>query len=238
MFKTIKNVKINYKQYGEGEDIVLLHGWGQNIQMMEPLGNNLKNKYRITIIDLPGFGLSNEPDYAYSVYDYTDSVHELLEELNVKKPTMIGHSFGGRLSIIYASKYPTNKVVLLASPWLVHEVKSKKQSLLKTVKKVKILKPLANVMKKYIGSQDYKNASPMMRDVLVKTVNEDLTQCVKKIEVPALLIWGESDTAVKVEDAKLLDETLKNSKLIIYPGTHYCYLEKLNEVTNDIINFL
>ena len=57
MFKKIKNIKINYKQYGEGKDVVLLHGWGQNIEMMKPLGDNLSDHYKITIIDLPGFGL-------------------------------------------------------------------------------------------------------------------------------------------------------------------------------------
>ena len=55
MIKKIRNLDINYIQYGEGEDVVLLHGWGQNIEMMSPLGKNIENK-RITILDLPGFG--------------------------------------------------------------------------------------------------------------------------------------------------------------------------------------
>ncbi len=237
MFKVIKNIRINYKSYGSGEDIVLLHGWGQNIEMMEPLAKKIPD-HRITIIDLPGFGLSNEPEEVYSVYDYTEFLHEFFKEMGIKKPTLIGHSFGGRLSIIYASKYDTKRIVLLGSPCVRHEYKSFKQSLLKFLKRMKIFNPLVNLMKKHTGSVDYRNASPMMRDILVKTVNEDLSECAKEVKCDALLIWGDKDTAVPVEHAKELDELLKTSKLIVLPGTHYCYLENLNEVSNLINKFL
>lgn len=238
MFKTIRKIKVNYKQYGKGEDVVLLHGWGQNIQMMDPLGNYLKANKRVTIIDFPGFGLSSEPTSPYSVPDYADFLHELLEELGVKKPILIGHSFGGRVSIVYASKYDVSKVVLFGSPCVRHEYKSKKQSVLKTLKKVKILSPLANLVKKHSGSADYKNASPLMREVLVKVVNQDLSEYAKKIKCPTLLIWGDKDEAVPVSEAKELDELLSDSALIILPGTHYCYLENLHQVVNILNNFI
>ena len=238
MFKKVRNIRINYKQYGEGEDIVLLHGWGQNIQMMDPIGERLKNNHHITIIDLPGFGLSNEPEFAYTVSDYVELVHDLLMELKINKPILIGHSFGGRISIVYASKYDVKKIVLFGSPCVRHEYVSKKQNLLKKMKKIKVLKPIVNVMKKHMGSTDYKNASPMMRDVLVKTVNEDLSEYAKKIKCSALLIWGENDEAVPVSEAKELDELLQDSALIILPGTHYCYLENIDRVINILENFL
>lgn len=238
MFKTIKKIKVNYKQYGEGDDVVLLHGWGQNIQMMEPVSNYLKANHKITIVDLPGFGLSSEPDYAYTVYDYVELLKELFDELKIKKPTLIGHSFGGRLSIIYASKYDVEKIVLFGSPCVRHEYKSTKQTILKTLKKIKILSPLANLMKKFTGSADYKNASPIMREVLVKTVNEDLSECAKKIKAETLLIWGDKDTAVPVSHAKELNNLLENSDLIVLPGSHYCYLENLHQVINILNNFL
>lgn len=238
MFKKVRNIRINYKQYGEGEDIVLLHGWGQNIQMMDPIGERLKNKYHITIIDLPGFGLSNEPDFGYTVSDYVELVHDLLMDLKINNPILIGHSFGGRISIVYASKYDVNKIVLFGSPCVRHEYVSKKQNILKKMKKIKLLKPIVNVMKKHMGSTDYKNASPIMRDVLVKTVNEDLSNYAKKIKCQALLIWGENDEAVPVSEARELDDLLENSALIVLPGTHYCYLENLDRVISILDNFL
>lgn len=238
MFKKIKNIKINYKQYGEGEDIVLLHGWGQNIEMMKPLGDNLSSDHRITIIDLPGFGLSAEPDSVLSVFDYADVVYELLNDLKIDNPIIMGHSFGGRIAIVYASKYKVNKLVLFGSPCVRHEYKSFKQSFYKKLKKVKLFKPLVNVMKKYVGSDDYKNASPMMRDILVKTINQDLSEYARKIKCSTLLIWGDNDEAVPVNEAKELDSLLVDSALIILPGTHYCYLENLNQVINILYNFI
>ena len=238
MLKKIKNININYVQYGSGSDVVLLHGWGQNIEMMRPLGNLLQDNHKVTIIDLPGFGNSCEPDYPYTVYDYVILLEELFQELKIEKPIMIGHSFGGRLSIIYASRNETEKMVLFGSPCVRHEYKSFKQNVLKTLKKVKILSPLANLMKKFIGSPDYKNASEIMRQVLVKTVNEDLSECAKKVTCPTLLIWGENDEAVPLNEAKELEGLLKDGALIVLPGTHYCYLENLGHIGRILESFL
>lgn len=238
MFRKVKNININYHQYGEGKDVVLLHGWGQNIEMMTPLGNLLKDNHRVTIVDLPGFGLSEEPDYAYNVYDYVDLLEELFRELKIKKPSLIGHSFGGRLSIIYASKNDVERLVLFGSPCVRHEHKSLKQSVFKALKKVKFLAPVSELAKKFIGSPDYKNAKGVMREVLVKTVNEDLSECAKRIKCPTLLIWGENDEAVPLNEAKELESLLFDGALIVLPGTHYCYLENLRQVENILNNFL
>ena len=238
MFKRIKNIKINYKQYGNGSDIVLLHGWGQNIDMMRPLGDKFSSNYRITIIDLPGFGLSEEPKEALSVIDYAEIVHELLCELDIKKPIMMGHSFGGRISIVYASCYDVCKLVLFGSPCVRHEYKSLKQSFYKKIKKIKVLSPLVNFMKNHTGSVDYRNASVMMKDILVKTVNQDLSDYARKIKCSTLLIWGENDEAVPVSEAKELEGLLQDGALIILPGTHYCYLENLDKVVSILNNFI
>ena len=238
MLKKKKNIKINYKQYGEGDDLVLLHGWGQNIDMMKPLGDKFSDRYRITIIDLPGFGVSEEPDSAYTIFDYTDVVYELLTSLNIINPILVGHSFGGRIAIVYASKYKVNKLVLFGSPCVRHEYKSLKQSFYKQIKKIKILNPLVNFMKNHTGSIDYRNASPRMKEILVKTVNQDLSDYARRIKCSVLLIWGENDEAVPVSEAKELDNLLIDSALIVLPGTHYCYLENLNQVVNILNNFI
>ena len=116
MIIKVKNININCIQYGEGKDVVLLHGWGQNIEMMDPLGKKLSDKYKVTIIDLPGHGLSEEPSPSTTIYDYADVVKEIMNYLNIDKPSLIGHSFGGRVAIVYASKYSVDKLILFGSP--------------------------------------------------------------------------------------------------------------------------
>ena len=237
MIKKIRNLDINYIQYGEGEDVVLLHGWGQNIKMMDPLGKNIENK-RITILDLPGFDGSEKPDFAYNISDYTELLHDFLESININNPILIGHSFGGRIAICYASLYKVNKLVLFGSPFIKREQNNLKVKVLKTLKKIKMLNKLADYMKKYMGSDDYKAASGVMREVLVNTVNTDLTLCAKKISCETLLIWGDNDEAVPVSEAKLLEKTISDSALIILKGTHYCYLENLSHVVSILENFI
>ncbi len=240
MFKKIRNIKINYKQYGKGEDVVLLHGWGQNIEMMKPLGDNLADHYRITIIDLPGFGLSKEPVYALSIFEYADIVYELLKELKIDNPIMMGHSFGGKISLAYATKYKTDKVVSLAGPYrIAAKKKNLKTKILKSLKKVPGLNKLEAFAKKHIGSTDYKNASEMMRKVLVQHLNLDLTNDLKSLKSPTLLIWGTEDSAVPYEDAVALEKIIPNCGLVTYEGcTHYAYLERLNQTVSVLKVFL
>ena len=236
----IRNININYIQYGSGSDVVLLHGWGQNIAMMKPIGDRLQKNHRITILDFPGFGESEEPKTALTVYDYCEILEELLKKLKVKKPVIMGHSFGGRIAIIYASRNEVEKVVLFGSPCIRKEVKpSLKLRMLKSLKKIPGINKLEVFAKNHMGSRDYKNASEIMKKILVNVVNEDLSECAKKINVPTLLIWGDRDTEAPVEDAKELEKIIPDAGLIVLPNsTHYAYLENLPQVINILNNFL
>lgn len=239
MIKHIKNVDINYIEYGSGDKtIVLLHGWGQNIEMMKPVGDRLEG--RIIIVDLPGYGQSSEPDYVWTVYDYVECIRELLDDLKVDNPILIGHSFGGKISLAYASKYDVEKLILFGSPFRPAIKKlSLKTKLLKKAKKIPVLNKLEGFAKKHMGSEDYKNASEMMRKILVATVNLDITEDVKKIKCPTLIVWGTLDEAVPVDDAYELEKLIPDAGVVIYEGcSHYAYLERLNQVVNVINVFI
>lgn len=236
----IRNLEVNYIQYGEGKDVVLLHGWGQNIEMMMPLGNLLQNTNRITILDLPGFGESEEPKEAWTIYEYETFIEEVFQELKIENPILIGHSFGGRLSIIYASKNKVDKLILFGSPCVrTNQKESTKVKILKKMKKVPGMAKIGDAMKKYIGSRDYKNASSTMRKILVNTVNEDLSHCAKQIKAPTLLIWGGLDEEAPLEDAKKLESLINDAGLIVMNGcTHYAYLENIHQVKSIFESFI
>jgi pimeloyl-ACP methyl ester carboxylesterase len=242
VIKTINNTNINYVTYGneKGKDIVLLHGWGQNIAMMEPVGNPFKKDFRVTIIDLPGFGKSSEPTYAWQVDDYVKAIKELLDYLKIDNPVLIGHSFGGKISLLYASKYNVNKLILFASPFKKEkDNKTLKIKILKTLKKIPIINKLEGFAKRHMGSDDYRNASDTMRKILVNTVNLDISEYVKKINCPTIIIWGTKDEAVPIEDAYELEKLIKDAGLIIYDNcTHYAYLERLGQTISVIECFI
>lgn len=237
MFK-YNDININYKDYGlsDGNTIVYLHGWGQNIAMMEPIANPHQETHRLIILDLPGFGHSNEPTYPWTLDDYVEMVHALLTSLNITEPNLVGHSFGGKISLLYASKYKVKRLLILAAPFKCHKPKETfKVKVFKTMKKVPLLKPVVQAMKRHVGSTDYRNATPIMRDILVKHVNYDISEYITKIKCPTFIIWGDLDEAVPVSDAHILENLITDSGLTIYEGcTHYAYLERLNQ-TNAII---
>lgn len=237
----INGININYLDYGnkKGDSLVLLHGWGQNIEMMQMLGEPFKKDYRIIIVDFPGFGLSQEPKEVMNVSDYTTLIEKLLKELKVKNPILIGHSFGGRVSVKYASRNDVKKVILLSPALRGHDKKGVKTKVLKSLKKVPGLNKLEGWAKNHIGSRDYKAASPVMKQVLVETVNEDLSEDAKKIKAPVILIYGDMDSEVPMEDTKEYEKLIPDCGLILYEGcTHYAYLERLQQTINIIRNFI
>jgi len=233
---------INYLDYGEDKQgtIVLLHGWGQNIEMMDMLGRPFSDKYRIIVLDLPGFGKSKEPNKPSSVSDYATAVYMLLKKIKVDKPILVGHSFGGRISICYAAKYPTSKVVLLSAPFRPSMQKKSnwKVKVFNVIKKIKFLKPLREYLRNKWGSEDYKNASEINRGTLVKVVNEDLTKYAQTIKCPVIMIYGKLDEAVPITEARVLENLIDDAGLVEYDNAHhYAYLERLNQTLAILNNF-
>lgn len=240
--KKIKDTDINYIRYGnkKGKTLVLLHGWGQNIEMMKPIGDALSETNDIIIFDLPGHGNSSEPPFDWQVIDFVNCIKECLKKLKIENPILIGHSFGGKISLLYASMYEVEKLILFGSPFK-KEIKklSIKTKILKNLKKIPGLNKFEEFAKKHIGSTDYKNASPIMRKILVNTVNLDITEEVKKIKCPTIIIWGTLDEAVPLKDAYELETLIKDAAVIEYENcAHYAYLERLNQTINIINNFI
>ena len=242
MLKNIMNVKVNYKFIDNDftKTLVFLHGWGQNIEMMEPIGNSFTNSYNVLYIDLPGFGKSSEPVYVWSISDYASCINKIIKDLKIANPIIVGHSFGGRIALIYASLYETDKLICLASPFCKEITKLPlKNRIYKRLKNTPGLKWLANILKNHVGSTDYKNASEILRGILVTSINLEMTEDIKKIKCPTLLIWGDKDTAVPIKRAYELKELIKDSNLVVYKGaTHYAYLEKRDEVIKEIKSFI
>ncbi|MDD4298770.1 MAG: alpha/beta hydrolase [Bacilli bacterium] len=238
----IKDTFINYVQYGnnEGKDIVLLHGWGQNIEMMDPIGRRLQDDFKITIIDFPGFGKSPEPPFSWTMDDYLEAVKLLLKKLKIKNPIVIGHSFGGRIALMYAATEEVTKLALFGTPFRRTNKKATlKLKILKFMKKVPVINKLEGYMKKRIGSRDYRNATPIMRQILVNVVNYDYLPFVSKIKASTILIWGSNDTEVPLSEAEYMESVIPDCGLIVYEGcTHFAYIERLDQTVNILNEFL
>lgn len=237
----IQDINTNYIVKGEGKNILLLHGWGSKLDLFRTIIENLSKNNKVYAIDLPGFGGTDEPKEAWNVDRYVDFVIEFIEKMNIKELSILGHSFGGRVIIKLVNRknlnFKVDKLVLVDSAGIKPE-KSKKTSIKTKVYKIlkilvgnkivsKIFPNLLNNIKKKFGSEDYRNATPIMRDTLVKTVNEDLTDLLPNIKQSTLLIWGDKDTATPIEDAKKMESLIKDSGLVTVEGAgHFSFLEQ------------
>ncbi|MCX8095055.1 MAG: alpha/beta hydrolase [Caldisericia bacterium] len=251
MFALIDNLKIYYEIYGDGKPILFFHGWGGNTNSLYPISNILKNEYKVILIDFPGFGKSDIPYRSFNGEDYKNLILKFIDYLNLKDYTIIGHSFGGRIGIrVAANRKSEIKGLILIDSAGIRDKKTLKQRfsentfkffkkiIIKTIKGEKQEK-LLNSLRKIFGSKDYKSVDGVMRDTLVKIVNEDLLPIMKEVETKTLIIWGENDKELPLKHAYLIKENIKNSKLVIIKNAgHFPYLNNLSKTIYEIKNFL
>ncbi|WP_242848715.1 alpha/beta fold hydrolase [Neofamilia massiliensis] len=238
MEKTIKDLKINYLDQGDFDNIaVFLHGWGASKETMVPIANLIKDRYRVVLIDLPGFGMSEEPKEVLNSYDYADYILDLIESLNITKASFFGHSFGGKISSIIAANHPekVDKLILIDSAGLIPKRGISyyfKVYSYKAIKKFYKLLPIKNKeeklenFKKSRGSDDYQNSSGIMRKIMVTVVNENIAEDLKKIKADTLLIWGEDDDATPLYLGKKFEQLIHKSGLVVLKNAgHFSYID-------------
>ena len=239
MIINIDAYSINYIDEGEGEAVLLLHGWGSNLKSFLNLINQLKSKYRVLAFDYPGFGESSDLDRSFSIDDYVNITIKFLKELNIDSVILVGHSYGGRIIIKLNSRndlpFNISKNVLIDSAGLKDkkDIKTKlKIYLFKTLKKITYLLPvkqsikeqLEHFLKSKFGSNDYASASKVLQETLVKSVNEDLTDLLPNMR-ETLLIWGDNDNVTPMWMADTMKKNISNSGLVVLHGGHFSYID-------------
>ena len=250
---TISNLNINYIKTGDGKAVLILPGWGTTINTYMSLINSISTYSTVYCLDMPGFGESDEPKDSWNVDDYVEFVINFIEAQNIKELDLIGHSNGGRIIIKLMNyknlNFKVNKIILIGSAGIVNKKTLSQKLKIKTYKfckKILEFKPINKLfpssilkLKNKFGSADYRNASPVMRETLVKLVNTDLKECLPNINVPTLLIWGANDTATPISDAEIMEKLIPDAGLVkIENCSHYVFLESAAYVNKIISTFL
>lgn len=99
-------LRFRYQQTGQGQDLLLVHGLGASLEYWERIIPSLAKHYRVTAIDVPGFGLSSKPDVHYGLPFFTRALASFCEALGLESMYLAGHSLGGALSLDFAATYP------------------------------------------------------------------------------------------------------------------------------------
>ncbi|MCL1976297.1 MAG: alpha/beta hydrolase [Firmicutes bacterium] len=233
----IQGLKTAYDVAGKGEPLLLLHGWGVERSVFAPLQQHFASYMQVWSVDFPGFGESDEPPFVWGVEDYATFIQDFCLAMEIQNPSILGHSFGGRVAIVLGSRGFGAKLVLADSAGL-----RPKRSLsyyfrvysFKVIKKALSLPglkhwrdaALATWLKRH-SSGDYAKAQGVMRNIFVKVVNEDLQPLLLHINIPTLLMWGENDCDTPLSDGKKMEKLIPDSGLVLFKGAgHYPFLEQ------------
>ena len=237
MYSNISGLKIYYQEAGAGKNLIMLHGWKHDVSSFWGVIPLLKDRFKVWLIDLPGFGRSDLPSKAFTTSDYAEVIKDFIEVNKIKDPILLGHSLGGRVAIKLASKYPKliDKLILEDSAGIKPNKDFFKAFIYPFAKAFHYFMPnLLNIKNKLRYNfyksleSDYVNAGKL-KDTLTNILAEDLTNDLKDIKAMTLLIWGEKDATseASLKHGKRMYRMIHNSKIEIFDGVgHSPHLEK------------
>ena len=247
--------RIHYAQAGKGQDIVLLHGWGGCVDSWKPLMRDLQAHARVSALDFPGHGRSDEPPTPWNVSDFAQATADWMRAADIKKADIVAHSFGGRVAIVLAAEYPelVGKLVLTGVPvpgLLENQPNATKQlrgfvyRALRSLCSPRLLGDaraarLREALVQHFGSPDYRVLSPSMRQTFNRVIAQNLAVFLPKIRAATLLIWGSEDTAAPLTIAQMLEKRLQDAGLVVFEGAdHFAYLREYPRFYAIVQNFL
>jgi pimeloyl-ACP methyl ester carboxylesterase len=250
-----KNTKISYTDSGEGNTIVLLHGFLENKKMWKDYITLFAEKNRVITIDLLGHGESESLGYVHSMEDNANVVQEVLQHLKIEKATILGHSMGGYVGLAFAELFPKNiqKLVLLNSTSKAdsHEKKINRNRAIKAVKQNYV-----NFVSLAIGNLFSENNRTRLADEIEKAkeqalktplqgivaslegmkIRKDRESLLQKNLFPVLLILGKKDPVLNYEENIAQIENT-NVKLVSFEDGHMSQIENKEELETILLDF-
>ncbi len=257
MMKNIlyKNTKVSFTDSGEGNAIVLLHGFLENKKMWAEYVELFSEKYRVITIDLLGHGESDSLGYVHEMEDNASVVYEVLESLKIEKATILGHSMGGYVALAFAELFPKNikKLVLLNST-------SKEDSAEKKLNRTRAIKAVkqnyVNFVSLAIANLFSENNRTRLaaeiekvREQALKTplqgivaslegmkIRKDREWLLQENRFPVLLILGRKDPVLNYEEslAQIEDTT---AELVSFEDGHMSHIENKEELKPILLDF-
>ena len=261
--------EIYYKEWGEGPVVTLSHGWPLNSDAWD--GQMLflaQNAYRVVAHDRRGHGRSSQASSGNDMNGYADDLAAIIEALDLRNATLVGHSTGGGEVTRYIGRHGSKrvaKVVLIAAvPPIMLKTPANPEGLPMEVfdgLRAGLVKDRSQFYRDlaiqfYGANRPGAKVSQGTLDQFwlwsmqaglknayesIKAFSEtDFTEDLKKIDVPALVLHGEDDQIVPVKDsAKKSAKLIKGAKEIYYPGApHGITVTHQDQVNFDLLEFL
>ncbi|MBC5775337.1 alpha/beta hydrolase [Pontibacter sp. KCTC 32443] len=264
-FISIDGANLHYRDEGHGTPIILLHGTAASLNTWDGWTAELSKSYRVLRLDLPAFGLTgrNTTDN-YTIDYYTNLLLHFLDEQGIKKAHIAGSSLGGQIAYDFAATHPERvQKLILISPTGVTNANDKSISMPFLMAQTPLLKhSLKYVTPRFIVEKSLKEiygddskltdeAITLSHEMLlreenreafiarVNTKDADNLHKLAQLQAPTFILWGEADAWVPATDAAHFQQSIKGSRLKVYPGAGHIPMEELPQQTvQDALLFL
>ena len=255
MNTTFKGLPVHYEIIGEGLPLIFLHGFNENSTVWDLIIPMVSKHYQCILIDLPGFGKSPLPANL-SIKYMANAVQRVIEEINISKPIIIGHSMGGYVSLEFANHYPD----LLSGAGLFHstaiaDTDEKKENRLKTIDFL-IKNPVESFFKVFIpglfAPQNLKSNLLIPTEAIINQTQKesviagtkamlerpDRTEVLMGSTFPWLFIAGKYDQLIPVEHLSLQASYCNKAMFeILFNSGHIGMIEEPEKSSEIILNF-
>ncbi|MBI2573807.1 MAG: alpha/beta hydrolase [Candidatus Wildermuthbacteria bacterium] len=230
-FVEIRNCSVRYLTAGNGQPVLVLHGWSHSADDWQKVQELLALKgFRMVVPDFPGRGKTSTLKEPWGIGEYCAFVEDFAEKLGLRGFFLVGHSFGGRIAVRFARVNPSllKGLVLVAPAGIRPEPDTKTALFIMAAHfgNALLSLPLLSFLKAgakrlalfFIRKRDYAKANPVMREVMKKTLAEDAQEEIKELRGAVRLIWGEEDKTVPLSVGLKWKEMLPHATLTILPG--------------------
>jgi 2-hydroxy-6-oxonona-2,4-dienedioate hydrolase len=239
----------------DSRTLILLHGIGASAERWLDVCPALSKHFRVVVPDIIGFGYSDKPTVEYTMDFFIEFFRGFLKNLNIRRPNIIGSSFGGHLATEYAIRYSndTAKLVLAAPAGMMRTTSHVLDqyimaALYPTYENV--LRAFRNMaydpnvvteetVKDFINRMRLPNAKyAFMSTLLGIRDSPKLMDRLSKISASTLFIWGDNDNMIPIQYAKEYDKIIDSRIIVVKNCGHTPYIEKPLEFTEAILDFL
>lgn len=255
-------VNLAVQETGQGRPVLLLHGLGTSSYTWRYIAPKLAERHRVIAIDLRGFGASEKPfDERYSILDQAEIIEAFIRQENLRQATVVGHSFGGGITLALAMKLEKEEPGRIDSIILIDSIAYRQpipvflrflqapvvseigMTLIPPeVQAEQALRVAYHDREKVTDQAVYEYASPLyspaakhaLRQTVEKIMPPDIdafTARYKTLRLPALLIWCDNDRVVPVNFGKRLNEDLPNAELNVLSRCGHLPQEERPEAT-------
>ncbi|MGH7608566.1 MAG: alpha/beta fold hydrolase [Candidatus Dormibacteria bacterium] len=224
---------------GADPPVLLLHGWGAEAATFSGLLRLCRTPRRLVAVDLPGFGHSPLGAPTWTTASYAQLIGALAADQGWARPSLIGHSYGGGVSLHLASgpSALVDRLLLCAASGIRVPRRGgvgAKVRLFRTLRRAaETLLPRSAAelavewLRQRLGSADYRQAGEL-RPVLVRAVQEDLGLVAAEIRVPTLIVWGSADSELPLDPhGQRLQQLIAGSELVRFQGSgHFPFVDQ------------